>query len=103
MKIQFNTDKSISGDERNETFFTTLISEELDRFQSHITRVEVHLSDENGRKEGGNDKQCLLEARLEGRKPIAVTNQAATIEKAVSGAVSKLKSSLDSMLNQVHR
>lgn len=45
MKIQFNTDKTISGNERNEAFFTTLISEELDRFQSQITRIEVHLSD----------------------------------------------------------
>ena len=100
MKIQFNTDKTISGNERNEAFFTTLISEELDRFQSQITRIEVHLSDENGRKERGDDKQCLLEARLEGRKPIAVINQSDTIEKAVSGAVDKLKNALSTIIEK---
>jgi hypothetical protein len=51
MKIQFNTDKTISGDENQEDYFT-LIAEKLNRFQSHITRIEVHLSDENGTKEG---------------------------------------------------
>jgi hypothetical protein len=49
MKIQFNTDKTISGDENQEDYFTSLITEKLNRFQSHITRI-VHLSDENGKK-----------------------------------------------------
>ena len=52
MKIQFNTDKTISGEKRNQDFFTSQITEELDRYQSHISRIEVHLSDENGEKEG---------------------------------------------------
>jgi ribosome-associated translation inhibitor RaiA len=103
MKVQFNTDKTISGNERNEAFFTTHISEQLDRFQSEITRIEVHLSDENGDKKGTDDKHCLLEARLQGRQPIAVSNNAPTIEKAVSGALDKLKKSLDSILKQSHR
>jgi hypothetical protein len=38
MKIQFNTDKTISGDENQEDYFTSLITEKLNRFQSHITR-----------------------------------------------------------------
>ncbi len=95
MKIQYNTDKTINGDERHQAFFTSQISEELHKFQSDITRIEVHLSDENGKKEGQNDKLCLLEARLEGRKPIAVSKQADTIELAVSGAIDKLKTSLE--------
>jgi hypothetical protein len=49
-EIQFNTDKTISGDENQEDYFTSLIAEKLNRFQSHITRIEVHLSDENGKK-----------------------------------------------------
>jgi hypothetical protein len=78
MKIQFNTDKTISGDENQEDYFTSLITEKLNRFQSHITRIEVHLSDENGKKEGYNDIQCILEARIEGRDPIAVRCDADT-------------------------
>lgn len=100
MKIQFNTDKTISGDLRNQTFFTSQIADELERFQSHITRIEVHLSDENGKKEGTNDIICLLEARLEGRQPIAVSSQADTVEKAVSSAIDKLKNSLETILER---
>lgn len=101
MKIQFNTDKTINGDERNQNHFTSLIAEGLKRFQSHITRIEVHLSDENGKKEGLNDILCLLEARIEGRQPIAVSCQANTIELAVSGAVHKLKNSLETILGRI--
>lgn len=101
MNIQFNTDKTINGDERHQDFFTSQIAEELDRYQSHITRIEVHLSDENGKKEGRNDIQCLMEARLKGRKPIAVSNQADTVEQAVSGTIDKLKISLETILGRI--
>lgn len=98
MKIQFNTDKNIDGNEKEQKYFTSQIREELERFQSHITRIEVHLSDENGKKKGKDDIQCLLEARLEGKQPIAVKYQSRTIEKAVSGAIGKLKSSIKTIL-----
>jgi hypothetical protein len=98
MTIQFNTDKNINSSEELRKPLLDLISEELSRFSSHITRVEVHLSDEDGPKDGLNDKRCMLEARLEGKQPIAVTNSADTHEQAVSGAIDKLKSSLESTL-----
>ena len=101
MKIQFNTDKTISGKERNEDYFTSQIAEELDRFESLITRIEVHISDENGKKDGQNDIQCMLEARLKGKKPMAVTQQADTIEQAVSGSIDKLKASLETILGRM--
>lgn len=101
MKIQFNTDKTIKGDESNENYFTSLVSEKLKRFNTHISRIEVHLSDENGKKEGPKDTQCILEARMEGRPPLAVTCQADTSKKAVSGAIDKLKTSLDSALGKL--
>jgi len=34
MKIQFNTDKTINGEERNQDFFTSQIAEELNRLRS---------------------------------------------------------------------
>lgn len=100
MIIQFNTDKTISGDKRSEEHFSTLIADALERFQPHITRIEVHLSDENGRKSGVNDMRCLLEARIEGRQPIAVSSQEDTIEMALSGAIDKLKNSLETILGR---
>jgi len=101
MTIQFNTDSNITGDEKLRAPLISLISEELSRFSHQITRVEVHLSDENGTKEGLNDKRCTIEARLEGMKPIAVTNHANTHEEAVEGAVNKLKTSLDSVIGRL--
>ncbi len=103
MKIQFNTDKTIDGDEKHQQHFTSLISETLERYQSHITRIEVHLSDENGKKEGLDDVKCLLEARLEGRQPMAVSAKADTVELALSGALDKLVASLQTILGRIHR
>jgi len=100
MKIQFNTDSNITESKELRDSLIALISEGLSRFSEHITRLEVHLSDENSLKEGLNDKRCLLEARLEGRQPIAVKNQANNLENAVTGAVDKLKSSLDTKIGR---
>ncbi|RED45185.1 sigma 54 modulation/S30EA-like ribosomal protein [Winogradskyella eximia] len=101
MKIQFNTDKSISGNEKNQDYFTAMISEALTNYEDHITRVEVHLSDENGNKEGVKDMRCLLEARIEGKQPIAVSCQDNTVELAVSGAIDKLSASLETIFGRL--
>jgi ribosome-associated translation inhibitor RaiA len=95
MQIQFNTDKNVTGNEELIASSTSLISEELSRYSRQITRMEVHLSDEDGNKEGFNDKRCMMEARLAGMKPIAVTSHANTHEQAINGALSKLKTSLE--------
>ena len=101
MKIQINTGKNISLSEELRTSLTHIISEGLSRFDDQITRLEVHLSDEDGNKDGLNDKRCLLEARMEGRQPIAVTDHAGTHEEAVNGAIDKLKTSLKTILGRL--
>jgi hypothetical protein len=53
-----------------------VVRDSLDRFSEQITRVEVHLSDQNSDKKFGNeDKRCLLEARLAGLQPISVSDR----------------------------
>lgn len=101
MTIQINTDKTINGDEKHRASYNAMIAESLKRFSSHITRIEVHLSDENGKKDGFNDIRCLIEARLEGRQPIAVTYQADTNKEALSGAIDKLQASLETILGHL--
>lgn len=103
MTIQINTDKTITGEKRSSDFFTSQINEALQRFESHITRIEVHLKDENGNKEGFNNISCLVEARLEGRQPIAVTNQADTIDLALTGAIDKTKTAIKSILGKIQK
>ncbi len=101
MTIQFNTDHNINGKEKLTAPFIEQIAEELSRFSDHITRIEAHLTDENGKKSGGNDKRCVLEARVEGRPPIAVTSHADTYHQAVDAAIDKLKASLDTVFGKI--
>lgn len=101
MHIQVNTDNHIEGREALVARVEAAVASSLDRFSERITRLEVHLSDENGGKKGQNDKRCLIEARIEGRQPTAVTCQAATLALAVAGAADKLKSSLASTLGRL--
>jgi len=103
MTIQINTDKTLTGEKRSSDFFTSQITEALKRFESHITRIEVHLKDENGKKEGFNNISCLLEARLEGRQPIAITNQADTVDLAVTGAIDKIKTAIETILGRIQK
>lgn len=101
MIIQYNTDKTINGDEKHQDFFNSQIADELKIYEPNITRIEVHLSDKNGKKGGLNDIECILEARLKGRKPIAVSNQADNTKFAVSGAIDKLKASLGTIIGRL--
>jgi ribosome-associated translation inhibitor RaiA len=101
MIIQLNTDNNLTVHAEFSDKLKDLLSEELSRFSEHITRLEVHLSDENGHKQGQNDKKCLLEAKVEGRPPVAVTAGANDYELAVDGAVGKLKSSLDTIFGRM--
>ncbi|MCC7298593.1 MAG: HPF/RaiA family ribosome-associated protein [Bacteroidia bacterium] len=103
MKIQLNTDKTVKGGERHQEYFTSEISEKLKIYESHITRIEVHFADENGAKEGINDVLCTLEARIEGRQPIAVSNKADNMELALSGALHKLKSALEKIMGRIKK
>ncbi len=102
MLIQINTDSNIEGDDALAQQVEAVVRNALDRFSEQITRVEIHLSDENSDKQSGiEDKRCLLEARLAGLQPIAVSHQAATLEQAVDGAAEKLKRTLDSTLGRL--
>lgn len=102
MKIQLNTDVHIDGNEALAAQVSAMVEQALDRFSEHITRVEVHLADENAGKNGQKDQRCMLEARLEGRQPVAVTEHAATLEQAVQGAAQKLARLLDSTFGRLH-
>lgn len=102
MQVQINTDRNIAGHEALAAHVSDLVKNALDRLSDHITRVEVHLSDENGDKSGQNDKRCVMEARLEKRQPVAVTHQAATLDQAVEGAAHKLARLIESTLGRLH-
>ena len=101
MTIQVNTDNNLTIHEGFGIRLQEQLTEALSRFTENITRIEVHLSDENGAKDGSNDKKCLLEARVERRRPFIVTENAATYELAVNGATGKLKQMLDGIFGKM--
>lgn len=101
MQVHTNTDRHITGSERLSAHVEAVVSGALGRFTEQITRVEVHLSDENGAKGGANDIRCMMEARLEGRPPTAVTHQAATLDEAMEGAAAKLARTIESTLGRL--
>lgn len=100
MQILISTDHNIEGREARAAEITDVLTADLARFSDHITRVVVHLADENGPKAGHDDIRCTLEARLEGRQPIAASHHADTVSLAVHGAADSLMSLIENTLGR---
>ena len=101
MKIQLNTDRNVDGSTRLAAHVSGVVESALVHVSAHVTRVEVHLSDENSHgKDGDRDKRCVMEARLEGRQPIAVVHNAPTVDQAIDGAADKLSRLIDNTLGR---
>jgi ribosomal subunit interface protein len=101
MNIQVNTDHNIEGSEELNNYIGSNLTEHFERFKNAITRIEVHLSDENAGKISENDKRCLLEARIANHQPVVVSHHADTIHQAIEGASDKLLRSLDTMVGKL--
>jgi ribosome-associated translation inhibitor RaiA len=100
--IQVNTDHNIDGAEAVTARVRDVVAQALDRHSDQITRVEVHLSDENSdKKHGVEEMRCVMEARLEGRPPAAVTHRAGTVNQAVFGAAEKLERLIEHTLGRL--
>jgi len=93
--IQINTDNQIhSGAEVNERL-ENRVREKLKRFGERLTHVEVHISDVDGPKGGGDDKRASVEARPNGLAPVAAVADANSVDQAVANAATKLARVLD--------
>lgn len=102
MQVQVNTDRHIHGDEALTDRVEAVVRDRLARFSERVTRVEVHLKDVNSAQKGGsNDLRCMMEARVGGLQPIAVTHEAPSVDEAAEGAAGKLQRSLESTLGRL--
>lgn len=102
MKIQLDTDRNVGSGEALVLMVEAEVQSALERFEDRLTRVEVHLGDESGEKDGGGaDKRCLLEARPAGMQPVVVSDFAETLEQAVVGASRKMQSLLNSTFGRI--
>ena len=101
MQVQVNTDKAITHDASLDDHVEGVVRSALERFGENITRVEVHLGDNNSSHKGGsNDKRCMMEARVAGMPPIAVTELSSDLRQAISGASGKLVRALDTAIGK---
>ncbi|MEV4539680.1 HPF/RaiA family ribosome-associated protein [Asanoa sp. NPDC049518] len=96
MRIQVQTDRNVDVSDGMVQRIEGDIESALSRFGDHVTRVEVHLASETSGRTSGDDKRCVIEARLAGRQPVAVTHHASSVGEACSGAVHKLESLIGS-------
>ena len=101
MQIQVNSDNHIQSSVSLEEWVRTTIESTLERYEEDLTRVEVHLRDENGDKPGPHDMRCQLEARPKGHQPVSVTHKADTLEQAVEGAATKLEHALEHLFGKL--
>ena len=101
MLVQVKTDNHIHGTDNLTSQVEAEVGGAVGRFGDQITRVEVYIQDLNAHK-GGIDKRCLMEARIAGHQPVAVSHEAGAVEEAISGAAEKLERSLDHTLGRLH-
>ena len=101
MQVLVNSDHHIVGGEELTERVQGVVEGKLERFNGRITRVEVHLNDLNSVKLGERDKRCMMEARLGGMKPIAVSHEAPTLTEAIHVAADKLERAIEHALGRL--
>ena len=101
MQIQINSDHQINPSPELASRIQALIRDTLDRYSDRITRVEVHLNDQNSVKGGANDKRCLMEARVAGIGPIDANHEAESLQLAIDGAMEKLERAIEHKLGRI--
>ena len=96
MQIQVNTDNFIHGDDRLTEVAENAVHSDLGHMEDRLTRVEVHLKDQNADKHGPDHIRCTIEARPRGLGPMAAHHDGPDIPAALKGATKKLRSRLSS-------
>jgi hypothetical protein len=84
-------------------FVADEVNRVLKRFTDRLTRVEVHLTDVNSHKFGTTDKRCMVEVRPARHRPLSVTNGARTVKQSVGGALTKMRSALQTFFDKMGR
>ena len=104
MKVQVNTSNDVENKDSLDRWAGEYLNEHLARYEQDITSIEVQLTDENHAvKGGGVDKRCMMEARVNGRAPIAVTNYGPDQNLAFRGAADKLQHALEHAFGKLDR
>lgn len=103
MQVIVNTDNNITLSEDSTAEIVSSVETKLAHFSSHLTRVEVHLSDESAGRSTGDDISCRLEARPEGRNPELASDNASTVDSAVNGSLRKMQQVLGTTFGRLEQ
>lgn len=95
MQVQFNSDSSVMGTENVGARIEAKVRDKLARFEERLTRLEIHVRDDNAHKGGADDKACTIEARPRGGRAIGVTEHASTVDDAARKAATTLAQRLE--------
>ncbi len=98
MQVRVNANHTIQTQASLENWAATTVRDALSRFAHDITSVEVHFSDENGERISPDQRRCMIEARLTGHAPVAVSDYAERLDDALRGATDKLKHAIEHAL-----
>lgn len=91
MQIYVHTDTNVEGNGDMAAHVQGEVATALSRFSVGLTRVEVHLGDGSAGRATDSDTRCLSEARPEGPTPLTVTDDADSVDAALSGALRRLE------------
>ena len=68
---------------------------------THVRRVMVYLTDENGPR-GGRDKKCLVTVDLNTGRPVTVEARGESVSGAVDGAAGRVREAVRAVLRKRH-
>lgn len=101
LQILIRTDKNIESSAGLEEHVRNNVNKAMAHFDERLTRVEVHLRDVNGDKFGERDHECMMEARLRGLKPLAVTHADSNLHQAIAGAAERLRNAVANLVGRM--
>ena len=102
MHVQVKSGSTVSLNNARQTEIAGIVEAALERFADRLTGVEVYLSDENSRaKDGGNDKRCVIEARVRNLEPVVTRADADTLDAAIDDCAEKLARALDARIGRL--
>ena len=103
MQFQFNSDSSVMGTDNVAERIEAQLRHRIARYEERLTRIEVHVSDENAHKHGHDDKTCTIEARPRGGKPIGLHGKADKVDDAARKAANTLVQRLERVFGKEAR
>ena len=100
MQIQINF-----GDVEASDSLKDRVTEQVEKALAHtrrgITRVEVHLRDDNSDKHGSDDKRVVMEARPEHHQPITVDHKGEDLYGVIDETAAKLGRAVKKTLDRI--